>query len=106
MNSRKLDKPIKSFVLNDCAFKITEEDDGLIVEVTPIEEDREGNIRIRDVKGVCRSIFDMWNNLIGCEDVGACDKNCMQCIIYDQDGNELGEACRCTDECPEPPDSK
>ncbi len=103
MVTRKLAKPIKSFVLSDCAFRITEEPDGLIVHVMPLEEDPDGRVRLRSVEGACRSKFDMWGNLIGCEDVGACSKSCMICTIYDDDGNELGESCRCTKKCPDPP---
>ena len=104
MKSKKLAKPIKSVVLGDCGFRIEEEDDGLVIHVFPIHEDDEGNVRARKIKGSCRSVIDFLGNLVGCEDVGACNKDCLICTIYDSDGNELGESCGCRDKCPDEDD--
>ena len=102
MNAKKLWKPVKSVVLNDCAFHIEEEADGLTIYVTPIEKDAKGNVRLRKITGVCNPIIDIWGNLIGCKDVGACNKSCKTCPVYDDDGNETGdESCSCINKCPE-----
>lgn len=101
---RKLETPVKRFELHDCGFRIDTEEDGLVVHVFPVSFDEEGGLQATALRGKCKAIFDPFNNLVGCKDVGVCSKNCMICTIYDDDGNELGKACRCTKKCPEPPE--
>lgn len=99
---RKFSKPIKRIVLSDCVVRFEEEADGVVLHVIPVTHNEDGTVTVLEKGGVCRSIIDPWGNLIGCQDVGACQGGCRLCTFYDSQGNEIGEGCRCG-KCPDPP---
>lgn len=78
MKSLKLQKKIKAIIAQDCLFQVSDDEDGLIIEIKPLPP------RLRSKGSVCAPKFDMFNNLIGCSAVD-CSAGCRVCVTENDD---------------------
>ena len=77
MSEMKLSKKIKEIIVPGCAFKIIEEEDGIIIELIPSRE---------KVKGTtCAPVIDPGGNLIHCRAID-CGAGCRICTQEYPDG--------------------
>jgi hypothetical protein len=80
MTEKKLSKKVKRIIAPGCGIKVIEEDDGIILEITPLPAERLGP------KGkICAPIFDEDGNIIHCKAID-CGAGCHLCGIEYPDG--------------------
>jgi len=72
-----LAKPITEIVAPGCGFKLTEEDDSLLIEILPPKEAAAG--------GICAAVIDIGGNLIKCRAID-CGAGCRMCTYEYEDG--------------------
>ena len=105
MTQRKLPKRVKKIVWSGCAHIVTEQEDGMLIEIIPMVD---GRPSFEAREGGCKGSYGTDENgdpYVGCEEYGCAAesggfKTCKVCTI-EGPGHLVADVCLCCIECPE-----